>query len=119
MLTPAEPWHGRCSESGERIELNAHCKANKVLRSYRVNPHDLRKEHIMNSSQIAPRPSTAYELRFRSLFNEGRGYAFPCDAAGHVDMDTLSERARNNYLYARIGIGHEFSGPAVQLAAVA
>lgn len=73
----------------------------------------------MNSSQMAPRPSTPYELRFRSLFNAGRGYAFPCDAGGHVNMDTLSDRARNNYLYARIGIGREFSVPAVQLAAVA
>jgi hypothetical protein len=71
----------------------------------------------MNSSQTAQRPSTPYELRFRSLFNEGRGYAFPCDAGGQVNMDTLSDRARNNYLYARIGIGREFSVPAVQLAA--
>lgn len=71
----------------------------------------------MNSSQVTPEPSTHYELRFRSLFDGGRGYAFPCDAAGHVDMDMLSDRARNDYLYARAVIGHEFSMPAVQLAA--
>jgi hypothetical protein len=58
--------------------------------------------------------STAYELRFRSLFDEGRGLAFPCDGQGHVDMDGLSERARLNYLYARTVIGREFSLPAVQ-----
>ena len=29
----------------------------------------------------------AYELRFQSLFHEGRGLAFPCDAAGSVDAD--------------------------------
>lgn len=73
----------------------------------------------MNSSQMAAPPSTHYELRFRSLLDEGRGYAFPCDAAGHVDMDMLSDRARDNYLYARAVIGHEFSTPSVQLAAAA
>lgn len=73
----------------------------------------------MNSSQVTLRPSTLYELRIRSLFNEGRGYAFPCDADGQVTMDSLSDRARNNYLYARIGVGREFSVPAVQLAGVA
>jgi len=58
-----------------------------------------------------------YELRFQSLFNEGRAYAFPCDAAGHVNIDALSERARQNYLYARAVIGREFSMPAVQFQA--
>jgi hypothetical protein len=73
----------------------------------------------MNPSQLASRPGIRYELRFHSLFPERRGYAFPCDAAGHVDMDTLSDRARNNYLYARIGTGRDFAAPAVQLAAAA
>lgn len=54
-----------------------------------------------------------YELRFRSLFQEGRAFAFPCDAEGHVDMDALSERARTNYLYARTVIGREVAMPAV------
>ena len=57
-----------------------------------------------------------YELRFQSLFQEGRALAFPCDAAGHVDLDALSERARHNYLYARTVVGREFATPAVQLA---
>jgi hypothetical protein len=55
-----------------------------------------------------------YELCFRSLFNNGRGYAFPCDSAGHVDIDALSLRARQNYFYARTVIGRELSMPAVQ-----
>jgi len=54
-----------------------------------------------------------YELRFQSLFDEGRAYAFPCDAQGHVDMDALSDRARQNYLYARAVIGREVAMPAV------
>ena len=66
----------------------------------------------MSSAQAAH-----YELRFQSLFDEGRAYAFPCDAAGHVDMDALSERARENYLYARAVIGREVAMPAVQLSA--
>lgn len=55
-----------------------------------------------------------YELRFRSLFDEGRGYAFPCDADGVVDLDALSEKARNSYFYAHTVIGRELSIPAVQ-----
>jgi hypothetical protein len=57
-----------------------------------------------------------YVLRFQSLFNEGRAYAFPCDASGNVDMDSLSERARDNYLYARAVIGREVAVPAVYAA---
>ena len=57
--------------------------------------------------------SAAYELRFRSLFVEGRGFAFPCDAQGHVDMDSMSRAALNNYLYARSVIGREVAMPAV------
>ena len=64
----------------------------------------------MNTCQA----SSAYELRFRSLFVEGRAFAFPCDADGHVDMDSLSQRALNNYLYARSVIGREVAMPAVQ-----
>jgi len=59
-----------------------------------------------------------YELYFRSLFNEGRGYAFPCDATGHVVIDELSFRARQNYFYARTVIGRELSMPAVQPSAL-
>jgi hypothetical protein len=54
-----------------------------------------------------------YELRYQSLFNAGRAYAFPCDAAGHVDMDSLSDAARENYLYARTVVGREFATPSV------
>ena len=59
----------------------------------------------------------AYELRFQSLFDEGRALAFPCDAAGHVDIDALPQRARLNYLYARTVIGREFALPGVHRSA--
>ena len=57
--------------------------------------------------------SACYQLRFRSLFDEGRALAFPCDAQGHVDMDTLSPRALPNCLYARTVVGRGFCVPAV------
>ena len=68
----------------------------------------------MKSSNTPLHDGAGYELRFQSLFDEGRAYAFPCDAAGHVDMDALSERARQNYLYARAVIGRELAMPAVR-----
>jgi hypothetical protein len=58
-----------------------------------------------------------FELRFQSLFDAGPAYVFPCDAAGHVDMDALGERSRNSYLYARTVIGREFSVPKVRSCA--
>lgn len=70
----------------------------------------------MHDSTPAAR-CTAYELRFKSLFDEGRAYSFPCDVTGQVNMDALSERARVNYLYARAVVGREFSVPAVRPAA--
>ncbi|HET9642685.1 MAG TPA: hypothetical protein VFP68_04895 [Burkholderiaceae bacterium] len=66
----------------------------------------------MNSG--ATSTSGTHQLRFRSLFNEGRGFAFPCDEQGHVDLDALSEPALNNYFYARTSIGREFFMPVVQ-----
>ena len=62
---------------------------------------------------LAPNRLDGFELRFQSLFHQGRAMTFPCDAAGHVDLDALSERARENYLYARAVIGREYSVPAV------
>lgn len=58
--------------------------------------------------------SHPYQLRFASLFQAGRGFAFPCDEKGLVDLDAMSERARNNYFYARAMIGKELAMPAVE-----
>lgn len=55
-----------------------------------------------------------HTLCFRSLFQRGRGFAFPCDGSGRVDLDALSERARLNYLYARAMVGRELSPPVVE-----
>jgi len=62
--------------------------------------------------------SSEFQLCFRSLFHSGRGYAFPCDPHGQVDLDRMSEQARNNYFYARAMVGRELSPPAVEAARV-
>jgi hypothetical protein len=62
----------------------------------------------------SPCGESVYEVRFQSLFNEGRALAFPCDAAGHVDLDALGSQALGNYLYARAMVGREFATPAVR-----
>lgn len=63
-----------------------------------------------------PAPDLPFQLRYRSLFDPGRGFAFPCDARGQVELDRLSDRARNNYLYARAMVGRELAPPAVEPA---
>lgn len=55
-----------------------------------------------------------YELSYQSLFNAGRSLCFPCDADGRVLLDKLTERAKQNYLYARVVVGREFSFPTVK-----
>ena len=72
---------------------------------------------MLNTLQMVTSEAADYELRFQSLFDAGRAYAFPCDAAGHVDMDALSDTARDNYLYARTVVGREFALPAVMVSA--
>ncbi len=59
------------------------------------------------------RVQPGFELRFQSLFNAGRGLAFPCDAEGHVDLDGLSDMARENYLFARAVVGRDYATPQV------
>ena len=64
---------------------------------------------VMPTSDALP----SFEIRFMSLFRQGRGLAFPCDALGNVDLDALSERARNNYLFARAMVGRDNGWPRV------
>lgn len=66
----------------------------------------------MNTSNNS-KPPGGYEIRFMSMFYEGRALAFPCDAKGEVDLDHLSEKSRANYFYARAVVGREFLVPAV------
>jgi hypothetical protein len=65
---------------------------------------------------VTPPATHSFRLRFQSLFNHGRAMEFPCDEHGLVDLDALSERARENYLYARAVVGFEYAAPAVTTA---
>ena len=68
----------------------------------------------MFDTKRAPGEDARLELRFESLFLQGRGFSFPCNAAGQVDLEALSERARANYLRAHAAVGREFSHPVVE-----
>ncbi len=65
------------------------------------------------------REETRFELRFESLRDATNACSFPCDEAGHVDMDDMAEGTLNCYLFARAVIGHEFARPRVCLVAAA
>jgi hypothetical protein len=56
--------------------------------------------------------SDTYEIRYQSLFR-GPSLCFPCDERGAVQLDALSDRARENYLYARAVVGVEYAYPSV------
>lgn len=59
-------------------------------------------------------PAVAHFLHFDSLYQPGRGIAVPCDDAGRVDLDRLTERQRNVYLAARAMVGREYLYPKVR-----
>ncbi|WP_280156029.1 hypothetical protein [Piscinibacter sp. XHJ-5] len=67
----------------------------------------------MDKSTAVAASQIRYELRFTGLFDRGRGYAFPCDAGGKVDVDCLTDRGRTSYLFARAVVGTELSEPIV------
>lgn len=67
----------------------------------------------MTPSNHTGTTAAGYDLRFQSLFHDGRGYAFPCDAVGQVDLDRLSPSARLNYFLVRTLVGRDYAAPAV------
>lgn len=69
----------------------------------------------MNASHQPCTTRQAFELRFAPLADGGRALAFPCDEKGCVDLDSLGERPRIDYLFARAVLvtGRAFSLPAV------
>jgi hypothetical protein len=81
-----------------------------ILQATPLEPGTMTTPQIQIQTQ-----ATRYELRFESLFDAGRGLSFPCDAGGSVALDSLSERARNNYIYARAVVGREYATPCVCL----
>jgi hypothetical protein len=65
----------------------------------------------MDTTANSSNGAASFELRFQSLFDEGRGLAFPCDERGQVDMDRLPDRARSNFFRASTLIGRDFATP--------
>ena len=70
----------------------------------------------MDAFETSATSGSGFQLCFRSMYNTGHGYAFPCDAHGLVNLDALPEKALSNYLFARGLIGREFLTPAVEHA---
>ena len=68
---------------------------------------------MMMMRTLSDAATASWELRFEPLFAGHRGYVFPCDSQGQVDMDRLSARALQNYLYARAMMGRETAWPRV------
>lgn len=49
------------------------------------------------------------ELRFLPRFGDQRRLVFPCNTAGHVEIDKLGEHERVDYLFARALRGRDCS----------
>lgn len=60
--------------------------------------------------------STLFELCFPPLLLSSPLLRFPCDARGDVQLDALSERAREDYLFARTLVGRDYARPEVREA---
>lgn len=58
-------------------------------------------------------PGATHVLSFQAI-HSNRRLEFPCDAAGVVLLDLLSERARNNYFLARVTQGRDYLAPEVR-----
>ena len=74
--------------------------------------------HAVVPSLVRDEAPCRHLLRFVSLHDRGRGISVPCDEAGNVDMNSLSERLRVAYLGARAMVGRDYSCPTVQIALV-
>ena len=68
-------------------------------------------KHLMFALPAAGLASA--ELRFIHRGNDLKSLAFPCDAAGRVDLDALDEHRRNQYLFARVLMGRDYAFPVL------
>ena len=57
--------------------------------------------------------AAGYRIRYLPVSGRGPELSFPCDARGQVELDALSDRVRNNYLYARALVGRDYRAPAI------
>ena len=71
-------------------------------------------------SQTSSTPAaTGFEIEFRSLLRKSRSLTFSCDSEGRVDLDAMSERARNSYFFACATIGGEYAMPVLKASEAA
>jgi hypothetical protein len=61
----------------------------------------------------AAAPATRYQVRFKAIRAASRDLAFRCDHRGNVELDSLCDKTRTDYLFARALIGRNFARPAV------
>lgn len=85
----------------------------RALKMHSIPAHSAPATAMPPTPTGASQQATGYELRFRALSDSAKDYSFPCDARGQVNLDALSERARNAYFFARVVIGHELAVPEV------
>jgi len=70
----------------------------------------------LGGTSVALAQASHYELHYARLLGVGPSFVFPCDAAGNVEVDSLTERARENYRFAQSAVGVEMSLPTVRAA---
>ena len=66
----------------------------------------------MDTSSARPPSPPGFELVFLP-YRTGFRFAFPCSALGVVDLDTLTDKLRNDYLLVRTLVGRDFGAPRV------
>ncbi|GAA6141908.1 hypothetical protein [Hydrogenophaga sp. 5NK40-0174] len=54
-----------------------------------------------------------YELWYSSKCRQEPDLHFPCDDHGVVDLDSLSEKDKADYLFARALVGRDYAPPTV------
>ena len=57
--------------------------------------------------------SHRFEIRYVPLRGLWPVLAFPCDATGCVPLDSLPEKVRNDYFFARAVVGAAYAAPAI------
>ena len=68
----------------------------------------------MYQNPLQPMPAIRHLLHFEAIAAGCRGYVFPCDASGQVEIDRLSDRERVDFLFARHLVGLRFQRQLVE-----
>jgi hypothetical protein len=76
-----------------------------------MQPHSL---PLLPPTMALAASRVQHELLYRSLFVDGHGYVFPCDAQGCVDIAGLSARVRESYARVCELVGRQFAMPELR-----